>query len=152
LVPSVDDEYIIVGSANINQRSMEGSRDSEIAMGAFQPRHLAWNGRARGEIYRFRRALWYEHLGDHGFETKTLDNPEHLECIGLVNRLAEENWEMYSKETFDEFRPFHHLMRYPIHVAQDGTITNLPGFQHFPDTQARILGSCSNFLPAILTT
>ncbi|KAE8656610.1 Phospholipase D alpha 1 [Hibiscus syriacus] len=33
----VDDEYIIIGSANINERSMAGSRDSEIAMGAFQP-------------------------------------------------------------------------------------------------------------------
>jgi phospholipase D1/2 len=35
----VDDEYVIVGSANINQRSMEGTRDSEIAMGAYQPHH-----------------------------------------------------------------------------------------------------------------
>jgi len=35
----VDDEYVILGSANINQRSMEGTRDSEIAMGAYQPYH-----------------------------------------------------------------------------------------------------------------
>jgi len=28
----VDDEYAIMGSANINDRSMLGSRDSEIAM------------------------------------------------------------------------------------------------------------------------
>lgn len=35
----VDDEYIIIGSANINQRSMDGSRDTEIAMGAYQPHH-----------------------------------------------------------------------------------------------------------------
>ena len=33
----VDDEYVILGSANINQRSMAGSRDTEIAMGAYQP-------------------------------------------------------------------------------------------------------------------
>ncbi|MED6199171.1 hypothetical protein PIB30_073368, partial [Stylosanthes scabra] len=39
----VDDEYIIIGSANINQRSMDGGRDSEIAMGAYQPHHLATN-------------------------------------------------------------------------------------------------------------
>lgn len=37
----VDDEYVIVGSANINQRSMAGSRDTEIAMGAYQP-HYTW--------------------------------------------------------------------------------------------------------------
>ncbi|KAM0827415.1 hypothetical protein ACQ4PT_068228 [Festuca glaucescens] len=37
----VDDEYVIIGSANINQRSMEGTRDTEIAMGAYQP-HYTW--------------------------------------------------------------------------------------------------------------
>lgn len=36
----VDDEYVILGSANINQRSLDGSRDTEIAMGAYQPQHL----------------------------------------------------------------------------------------------------------------
>uniref|UniRef100_A0A452ZQM7 phospholipase D n=1 Tax=Aegilops tauschii subsp. strangulata TaxID=200361 RepID=A0A452ZQM7_AEGTS len=35
----VDDEYVIIGSANINQRSMEGTRDTEIAMGAYQPQY-----------------------------------------------------------------------------------------------------------------
>nr|GMD66662.1 phospholipase D delta-like [Ipomoea batatas] len=35
----VDGEYVIVGSANINQRSMAGSKDTEIAMGGYQPHH-----------------------------------------------------------------------------------------------------------------
>lgn len=35
----VDDEFVILGSANINQRSLEGTRDTEIAMGAYQPHH-----------------------------------------------------------------------------------------------------------------
>ena len=35
----VDDEYVFMGSANINQRSLDGSRDTEIAMGAYQPHH-----------------------------------------------------------------------------------------------------------------
>ncbi|KAF6161618.1 hypothetical protein GIB67_005364 [Kingdonia uniflora] len=35
----VDDEYAIIGFANINQRSIEGTRDTEIAMGAYQPQH-----------------------------------------------------------------------------------------------------------------
>lgn len=35
----VDDEYVLMCSANINQRSMEGTRDTEIAMGAYQPNH-----------------------------------------------------------------------------------------------------------------
>jgi len=39
----VDDEYVLIGSANINQRSMDGSRDTEITMGAYQP-HYSWAG------------------------------------------------------------------------------------------------------------
>lgn len=42
----MDDEYVILGSANINQRSLAGSRDTEIAMGAYQPYH-AWSTKDR---------------------------------------------------------------------------------------------------------
>jgi len=48
----VDDEYVILGSANINQRSLEGTRDTEIAMGAYQPRYT-WSNRnsiPRGQV------------------------------------------------------------------------------------------------------
>jgi len=51
----VDDEYIILGSANINERSMAGSRDTEIAMGAYQPHHT-WSNKKRhplGQVYTF---------------------------------------------------------------------------------------------------
>ena len=49
----VDDEYVILGSANINQRSMAGNRDTEIAMGAYQP-HYTWRKkkqRPRGQVH-----------------------------------------------------------------------------------------------------
>lgn len=48
----VDDEYVMLGSANINQRSMAGSRDTEIAMGAYQNHHTwAKKGKhPRGEV------------------------------------------------------------------------------------------------------
>lgn len=42
----VDDEYVIMGSANINQRSLDGSRDTEIAMGAYQPK-FTWAEKER---------------------------------------------------------------------------------------------------------
>lgn len=35
----MDDEYVLMGSANYNQRSLDGSRDTEIAVGAYQPHH-----------------------------------------------------------------------------------------------------------------
>ena len=53
----VDDTYIIIGSANINQRSMAGTRDTEIAVGCFQP-----NIMNQGEVRKFRLSLWAEHL------------------------------------------------------------------------------------------
>lgn len=48
----VDDEYVMLGSANINQRSMAGSRDTEIAIGAYQ-NHYTWAKKGkhpRGEV------------------------------------------------------------------------------------------------------
>ncbi len=32
----VDDSYLLVGSANVNQRSLDGDRDSELAIGVSQ--------------------------------------------------------------------------------------------------------------------
>ncbi|XP_051147780.1 phospholipase D alpha 1 [Andrographis paniculata] len=144
----VDDEYIIIGSANINQRSMDGSRDSEIAMGAYQPYHLANRQPARGQIHGFRMALWYEHLG-------MLDNvflePSSEECAAKVNEIANKYWDLYSADELEHDLPGH-LLRYPVGVASDGTITELPGAEFFPDTNARILGMKSDYLPPILTT
>lgn len=144
----VDDEYIIIGSANINQRSMDGARDSEIAMGAYQPYHLAVNEPARGQIHGFRMSLWYEHTG-------LLDNlflqPESLECIRKVNKIAERYWDLYSSESLERDLPGHLLM-YPVGVTNAGEVTELPGTEFFPDTKARVLGTKSEYLPPILTT
>ncbi|KAK8916052.1 Phospholipase D delta [Platanthera zijinensis] len=144
----VDDEYVIVGSANINQRSMDGSRDTEIAMGAYQP-HYAWarnNGHPHGQVYGYRMSLWAEHLGglEDGFRA-----PESLECVRRVNELAEENWKTYVAPEVKEMKG--HLMRYPIRVEKDGTIGSLPGFENFPDVGGKILGG-HNSLPDALTT
>jgi len=61
----IDDEYAILGSANINQRSLDGSRDTEIAMGSYQLHHtLAQkNCHPRGQVYGYRMSLWAEHMG-----------------------------------------------------------------------------------------
>ncbi|KAK6236204.1 hypothetical protein SCA6_011541 [Theobroma cacao] len=144
----VDDEYIIIGSANINQRSMDGARDTEIAMGAYQPYHLATREPARGQIHGLRMALWYEHLGK-------LDNsflqPESLECVRKVNQTADDYWDLYSCDTSDHELPGH-LLSYPIRVTHNGEVTEIPGLEHFPDTKARVLGSKNEMLPSILTS
>ncbi|XP_077220239.1 phospholipase D alpha 1 [Tasmannia lanceolata] len=144
----VDDEYIIIGSANINQRSMDGARDSEIAMGAYQPYHLAAGQPARGQIHGFRLALWYEHLGmlDDSFV-----QPQSVDCVQKVNKIADKYWDLYSSETLDRDLPGH-LLSYPIGVTSEGHVTELPGMEFFPDTKARVLGAKSEYLPPILTT
>ncbi|KAL4318696.1 hypothetical protein GQ457_18G002860 [Hibiscus cannabinus] len=145
----VDDEYIIIGSANINQRSMDGGRDSEIAMGAYQPHHIAtgWQ-RAKGQIYGFRMALWQEHLG---LLHSIFQSPESLQCVNTVNSRADELWGMYSSDTLVQDLPGH-LLRYPIEISNTGGITALPNTEFFPDTKARVLGTKSEYLPPILTT
>jgi len=55
---------VIIGSANINQRSMEGTRDTEIAMGAYQPQHTWANtlSAPRGQVMSFssdKLVTWY---------------------------------------------------------------------------------------------
>lgn len=127
---------------------MDGARDSEIAMGAYQPYHLSTREPARGQIHGFRMSLWYEHLGmlDESFL-----QPESVQCVRKVNQIADKYWDLYSGERLERDLPGH-LLRYPIGVASDGGITELPGFEHFPDTKARVLGAKSDYMPPILTT
>ncbi|KAJ8423037.1 hypothetical protein Cgig2_002583 [Carnegiea gigantea] len=145
----VDDEYIIIGSANINQRSMDGGRDTEIAMGAYQPHHLSTKDQlAKGQIYGFRMALWYEHVRQL---YQSFLHPETLECMQTMNRIAEKNWKIYSNKAFDQDLPGH-LLRYPVEVTSYGRISSLSEAEtFFPDTKANVLGAKSE-LPPILTT
>lgn len=144
----VDDEYIIIGSANINERSMNGARDTEIAMGGYQPNHLATNQQARGKIFGFRMALWCEHVN---YMSEAFYHPESLDCIRKLNAIADENLGLYSDDTYIEDLP-NHLLRYPIEVSDNGHITSILGMECFPDTKALVLGKKSEYLPAALTT
>lgn len=87
-----DDEVALVGSANINMRSMAGTRDTEIAAAVWQPDYLQPDGPTtsadsekapklqrvgsgmavsgvdegapRGLVHHFRMSLFAEHLGE----------------------------------------------------------------------------------------
>jgi len=75
----VDDDHVILGSANLNERSQRGTRDTEIAIQGFQP---AYRGAAaRGRIHHFRSSLWAEHTG---LSMPEFLMPEHLNCVRLV--------------------------------------------------------------------
>lgn len=53
----VDDEFLIVGSANLNSRSLSGKRDSETCIGCSEAYMNT------GRIRSFRHCLWREHFG-----------------------------------------------------------------------------------------
>ena len=147
----MDDEYIIIGSANINQRSMDGARDSEIAMGAFQPNHLAGPA-ARGHIYGFRMSLWYEHLGMLE-QHPIMNHPESLDCVRKVRQVTDDCWNIYCQDPYNAAFGDPHLLPYPVEVTRDGIVTSLPGSgEFFPDTKGKVLGTKSDYLPPILTT
>ncbi|CAH2071316.1 unnamed protein product [Thlaspi arvense] len=134
----VDDEFVLIGSANINQRSLEGTRDTEIAMGGYQPHH-SWakkGSRPRGQIFGYRMSLWAEHLGflEQGFE-----EPENMECVRRVRQLSEMNWRQYAAEEVTEMTG--HLLKYPVQVDGTGKVSSLPGCETFPDLGGKIIGT-----------
>ncbi|XP_073042917.1 LOW QUALITY PROTEIN: phospholipase D beta 1-like [Primulina eburnea] len=125
----VDDEYVIIGSANINQRSLEGTRDSEIAMGAYQPNYT-WASRhanPRGQIYGYRMSLWAEHTGTL---EPCFEQPESLECARRVRWMGEHNWKQFAADENSEMRG--HLLKYPVEVDRMGKVKPLPGCETFP--------------------
>ncbi|XP_021735934.1 phospholipase D beta 1-like isoform X1 [Chenopodium quinoa] len=136
----VDDEYVILGSANINQRSMEGTRDTEIAMGAYQPNYT-WANRhssPRGQIYGYRMSLWTEHLG------KVEDcyaEPESIECVRRVRSMGEQNWRQFAADEVTEMKG--HLLKYPLQVDKSGIVSPLPGYETFPDLGGKVMGTFS---------
>uniref|UniRef100_A0A5B7AKN7 Phospholipase D n=1 Tax=Davidia involucrata TaxID=16924 RepID=A0A5B7AKN7_DAVIN len=134
----VDDEYVILGSANINQRSLEGTRDTEIAMGAYQPQYTWARKRSspHGQIYGYRMSLWAEHTGA---VEECFKQPESLECVRRVRSLSELNWKQYAADEITEMKG--HLLKYPVEVDRTGKVKPLPGCETFPDMGGNIVGT-----------
>ncbi|XP_010029630.2 phospholipase D delta [Eucalyptus grandis] len=143
----VDDEYVLLGSANINQRSLAGTKDTEIAMGAYQPHHT-WAQKKRhpfGQVLGYRMSLWIEHFG--GVEECFIEAGS-LECVKRVNKIAENNWKSYKEQGSLQG----HLLWYPIQVDRDGRVGPLPGSEEFPDVCGKVVGAHSTTIPDVLTT
>ncbi|KMT12174.1 hypothetical protein BVRB_5g101220 [Beta vulgaris subsp. vulgaris] len=136
----VDDEYVILGSANINQRSMEGTRDTEIAMGAYQP-HYTWatkHSNPHGQVYGYRMSLWAEHLAKL---EECFTHPESVECVRRVRTLGEQNWVQFAADEVSEMKG--HLLKYPLQVDASGLVSPLPGYETFPDLGGKVMGTFS---------
>ncbi|MCL4148453.1 UNVERIFIED_CONTAM: hypothetical protein GTU68_052418 [Idotea baltica] len=142
-----DDEYVIVGSANINDRSLNGNRDTEIAIGAFQPEYMSTSSLlADGDVSKFRKSLWLEHMGNNAPLTQ---NPSGLACAREVKKLAEEGFLSYINES--DMVGIRHLLLYPLDVSGDGSLKSLSDCPNFPDTNASVIGKKSGYIPTALT-
>lgn len=142
----VDDAYVLIGSANINQRSMDGCRDTEIAIGCYQRNTTKTN-----EIRAYRLSLWYEHTGGQiTVDELSFSEPESLECVRGLRTMGEQMWDIYSGEKVVDMNGVH-LVAYPISVTRDGVVEEI-GDGVFPDTKTLVRGKRSKMLPPVLTT
>ena len=107
-----DDSIVVMGSANINDRSLKGQRDSELAV-YIQDKTIVkapLNGKMT-EVMKFghelRKALWRKHLGltsggngvvkpASGLK-KMVDKPSAPETIKAIQALAAGNQAIYEK-------------------------------------------------------
>lgn len=146
----VDDAVAIIGSANINQRSMDGARDSEIGVASYQPAYLPTDTSVpHGDVHGFRLHCWAT------ITNKMEDifrDPSSILCVRRMNEIAKENWSNFISTQAVQMDS--HLIPYPIDVDENGNVVahsaNVEGF--FPDTKAPILGTFSFPLPDLLTT
>lgn len=143
----VDDAYIIVGSANINQRSMAGTRDTEMAVGAWQPAYPDNN--PYGDVHVFRMSLWTEHFQ---ISVPEFIHPGSNECVQRVKAMALQNWHDYISESHKKTNG--QVLCYPLQVDRDGSIRTLEGISQFPDfpNGSLVMGKISAMIPQKVTT
>jgi phospholipase D1/2 len=137
---SFDDTVNIIGSANINSRSLDGSRDTEICQQLWQPEYRATGSTCyggdvgkpastpKGDIAAFRCNVWSEHLGGYYPE---FEDPASLECVRKVRELAKANWDHFASDYAASDMPHGHLALYPYVYELDGRVET--NGKHFPD-------------------
>ncbi|CAI9114301.1 OLC1v1014990C1 [Oldenlandia corymbosa var. corymbosa] len=144
----VDDAYLLIGSANVNQRSMDGKRDTEIAIGCFQSKR-GEERTDREEIHAFRMSLWYEHTGK---VEAVFNDPHSLECVDKFRSTGDKMWEIYCGEEVADMKGGH-LVTYPISISPEGHVQDIAdGNGHFPDTRTPVKGKRTKVLAPIFTT
>ena len=126
----IDDKTVLIGSANINDRSMFGDRDSEFAVIINEKRELEskktgkkfiMNGKSNYNATNFavelRKALMAEHLGISQ-DDPILDDPVSNKLYSLFINRARNNTEIYRDlfscypdDTFESFQSLKHAQR-----------------------------------------
>ena len=126
----VDDEFILIGSANINDRSLRGDRDTEIAVVCNQrPPPPNPPPPQSNEIHDFRLSLWVEHFGAMN---DLFHHPQNPACARHVQALCKANWEKYISEDTSS-RLVGHACKYPYVMDESNGSLKAAGNGKFPD-------------------
>jgi phospholipase D1/2 len=133
----VDDRYFILGSANLNERSQNGGRDSEISCGVWPA--LGHDGPGMEKIRDFRRNIWHEHFGTG---VTTADNPESPACVSSVKAIGDQNYAAFRTLSAP---PNGHACRWPYGLDASGSleVAAMPGYR-IPDNTALLPDSPEN--------
>ncbi len=126
---------------------MAGSRDTEMAVGCWQPAFPSEN--PYGEVHMFRLCLWTSLLKLYD---PVLQHPGTIECVYKVKELIYHNWQQYVGPEGSVTPGV--LLPYPLNVLPSGGVENLEGVTEFPDfkTGSRIVGKKSGVIPEKLST
>ena len=118
----VDDRLTIIGSANINDRSMLGGRDSEVAVIVENEEMV--NGKMNGNLWQvgkfshtLRCHLHKEHLGLLNIENKVdeflnVEDPLAESFITGISNQAKENMVIYERVFRSRILPTNHVWNY----------------------------------------
>ncbi len=109
-----DDKEFIVGSANINERSMSGTMDSEIALKCISDDET--------KVKSFRCTLLTEHAGD---DPRQWMQRSPMEVRDILRERARRNWAAFSGPELHEL-PDEHILPFPITKDENGEYVMLP--------------------------
>jgi phosphatidylserine/phosphatidylglycerophosphate/cardiolipin synthase-like enzyme len=116
-----DDRFAIIGSANLNERSLNGGRDSEIAVGIW-PSNDKDAAEVVQECTKFRMSLLREHLGP-AFDEAKLADLSSPEAIKHIRDAATENYRAFREGRFDATK-HGHLCLWPQAIVDDVAIAS----------------------------
>ena len=110
----IDDRYFILGSANLNERSQNGGRDSEIACGVWPA--PGNDGVALDKIRGFRLNLWKSHFSP---QVLSADSPESPACVSSVRGIGDQNYAAFRTLASS---PHGHACRWPHDLDRKGNL------------------------------
>ena len=126
---------------------MAGTRDTEMAVGCWQPAFPPDN--PHGEVHDFRMSLWAAHFR---YMDPSFKYPGTYECISQVKAMCNQNWNLYMGPEGSVTHGF--IVPYPLKIDQDGSIDTLDGVAEFPDFPkgSKVMGETCSMIPQKVTT